>query len=306
VDATAATEFRILMDLAQRNVDEGPKGLAKIPAFLRKMGRYADGGPVERQSTSNLDPRTLEQLKNEGIDPGRLKERTIPASDQPYTAAGLPSLRVMDAPELKNTNTHGFVLSSNRLSDFDKNRAQAQAVFMSPDADKNTLAHEQEHLLARQGLGTSPAINSKFDELMGKKNSGARRQFVKDAIGAAAHLKEKYGIDSGYFDPSMLKQGGTALYEQLASLAGYEAANNVDLTKDPVLRKTLFKNKDVRETYNAITGLRQTRLDARDLPTYTRQPEPTEPGVTDKLKKLMGFADGGPVARQSTDNRRYL
>lgn len=53
VDATAATEFRILMDLAQRNVDEGPKGLAKIPAFLRKMGRYADGGPVERRSTDN-------------------------------------------------------------------------------------------------------------------------------------------------------------------------------------------------------------------------------------------------------------
>jgi hypothetical protein len=53
VDATAATEFRILMDLAQRNVDEGPKGLAKIPAFLRKLGRYSDGGPVEPQFTDN-------------------------------------------------------------------------------------------------------------------------------------------------------------------------------------------------------------------------------------------------------------
>jgi hypothetical protein len=50
VDATAATEFRILMDLAQRNVDEGPKGLAKIPAFFRKMARYTDGGPVERRT----------------------------------------------------------------------------------------------------------------------------------------------------------------------------------------------------------------------------------------------------------------
>ena len=93
------------------------------------------------------------------------------------------------------------------------------------------------------------------------------------------------------------------MYEQLASLAGYEAANNVDLTKDPVLRKTLFSDKDVRETYNAITGLRQTRLDARDLPTYTRQPEP---GITDKLKKLLGFASGGPVERRTDDNRRYL
>ena len=47
VDATAATEFRILMDLAQRNVDKGPTGLAKVPAFFRKLGRYANGGEVE-------------------------------------------------------------------------------------------------------------------------------------------------------------------------------------------------------------------------------------------------------------------
>lgn len=47
VDATAATELQILLDLAQRNVDKGPTGLSKIPAFFRKMGRYADGGEVE-------------------------------------------------------------------------------------------------------------------------------------------------------------------------------------------------------------------------------------------------------------------
>jgi len=47
VDATAATEFQILMELAQRNVDKGPKGLEKIPAFFKKLGRYADGGEVE-------------------------------------------------------------------------------------------------------------------------------------------------------------------------------------------------------------------------------------------------------------------
>jgi hypothetical protein len=49
VDATAATEFRILMDLAQRNVDKGPTGLMKIPAFFRKTAPYgySDGGMAE-------------------------------------------------------------------------------------------------------------------------------------------------------------------------------------------------------------------------------------------------------------------
>jgi len=55
VDATAATEFRILLDLAQRNADKGPQGLAKIPAFFSKIGRYAKGGAVEVKPTS-YDP----------------------------------------------------------------------------------------------------------------------------------------------------------------------------------------------------------------------------------------------------------
>ena len=257
-------------------------------------------------ATGILDPRTLEQLKNEGISPSSLKKRTVPVADQPYTTAGLPSLQVLDVPQLANTNLEGFVLASNRIADYDKNRAQTQAMFLRPNADKNAIAHEQEHLLARTGLGSGAAINRKFDELIGKRGPGLREQFVRDAVNSAGYLKEKYGIADAYFHPSMTKQGGTAMYEQLASLAGYEAANNVDLTKDPVLRKTLFSDKDVRETYNAITGLRQTRLDARDLPTYTRQPEPTGPGITDKLKKLMGFASGGPVERRTDDNRRYL
>jgi len=248
---------------------------------------------------SSLDPRTLEQLREEGFDPESVQKREVPSREQPYTSAGLPSLQVMNTPQLQNTNTLGFVLGSNRISNFDKNRAQSQAVFLSPDSGKNVLAHEQEHLLARQQLGTGVALNNKFDELMGQKNDWARHEFVRNAVGAADYLKTKYGIDDAYFSPSVLRQGGTALYEQLATLAGYEAANNVDLTKDPVLRKTLFKNKDVRETYNAITGLRQTRLDARDLPPYTRQPEtpdPPTPGMIEKLKKLIGYANGGFVA----------
>jgi hypothetical protein len=59
VDATAATEFRILMDLAQRNVDKGPKGLEKIPAFFRKIVPYADGGEVEGE---RLTPQQIERI----------------------------------------------------------------------------------------------------------------------------------------------------------------------------------------------------------------------------------------------------
>jgi hypothetical protein len=119
------------------------------------------------------------------------------------------------------------------------------------------------------------------------------------------HLKEKYGIKSAYLDPEMLKFQEKAgrlpnlLYEQLATLASIEDTQGVDLTKDPVLRKTLFKDQDVRETYNALTGLRMTRLDARDLPPMTRVPEKgseKEAGLTDRIKKMLGFSKGGDVS----------
>lgn len=233
-----------------------------------------------------LDPRTREQLMEEGVSPQMLRRLDIPAAQQPATASGIAALRNYEVPRLLGSGTRGFVLSSNVIEDFPKNQAQTQAAFFSPEAGKDTHAHEYEHLLARQGLGSSVMINKKFDELMGEGGSQARAQFVRAAVEAAPYLKEKYGISNAYFDPRMLRQGGTALYEQLASLAGYEAANGVDLTKDPELRKTLFKDKAVRETYNAITGLRQTRLDARDLPPYTRQPE-VEPkqGMWDRIKR---------------------
>jgi hypothetical protein len=61
VDATAATELQILLELAQRNVDKGPKGLAKIPAFLRKMGRYSEGGEVEYRAKGSPEEGELTQ-----------------------------------------------------------------------------------------------------------------------------------------------------------------------------------------------------------------------------------------------------
>lgn len=179
------------------------------------------------------------------------------------------------------------------------NQTLSDAIFMSPDADAKTAAHEAEHLMARRQLGGASKINTKFDELIGDK--GLRSKFVSAAIAAGPYLTEKYGMESGYFDPKMAKfQGSRApnlLFEQLAELAAIEQTQGVDLTKDPVLRKTLFKDKDVRETYNAITGLRQTRLDPRDLPPYTRQPEPAEPGLAGKLKSMMGFAKGGFIVK---------
>jgi hypothetical protein len=128
------------------------------------------------------------------------------------------------------------------------------------------------------------------------KNSGSKQNLFLDGLKQSLpHLEEKYGIKNGYMNPKFIdSQGKVGLYEIFATLAGAESQLGVDLTKDPELRKTMFKDKDVREAYNAVTGLRQTRLDPRDLPPYTRQPE-NEPGLMDKAKKALGFSKGGSI-----------
>jgi len=210
----------------------------------------------------------------------------------PYNTAGLPGLQLYKNPSLEGTNTGAYMFGGKNT-----NQDMTKAMFVAPAnvGNETTIAHEAEHLLARQNLGHPSKINNKFDELVGDKGA-IRGDVVRAAIAAAPYLEKKYGLDSGYFTEDVYKlQGSKAinlLYEQLADLSALEQKHNVDLTKDPELRKTLFKSQDVREAYNAITGLRQTRLDPRDLPPHTRQPEKKEPNT---VKKKLGFSFGGIV-----------
>lgn len=218
----------------------------------------------------------------------------------PNTAAGLPGLAVQMDPSLLGSNTLGYIRSSNVIADKEKNQARPQTVFVSPENDRgHTVGHEVEHLLARQNTGFSQSTREKFDQLLSDKWSkqvDLRNNFLEGLKESLPYLKEKYGIDDGYMTPEFIKQQGrVGMYEILATLGGAESALGVDLTKDPVLRKTMFKDRNVREAYNAVTGLRQTRLDPRDLPPYTRVEEPVEPGMMGKLKRMMGYAEGGYV-----------
>ena len=265
---------------------------------------YAQGGPVYRAEGSpkegerKLDRETMDMLRRQGTSPASL-QRVAPPVDIGSSAAGLPGLMLFADPRIDQTNAYGYMLDGGNDT---KNRAMAQAMFLNKSRAEDypdTIAHETEHLLARQNLGSAANINSKFDELIGNKGT-SRFNFVRDAVKAAPYLKEKYDLQSSYLDPKMLEYqskfglGKNLLYEQLASLAALEQRHKIDLTKDPELRKTLFSRPDVRETYNALTGLRQTRLDPRDLPPYTRV---AEPGMLDAIKGVFKRAEGGPVYR---------
>jgi hypothetical protein len=77
--------------------------------------------------------------------------------------------------------------------------------------------------------------------------------------------------------------------EILADLNSYEMDRRIDVTKDPVLRKQLFKNDErLIEAYRSVAPNRADRLDAKDLPPYTSQYVEPEPWYANTLRSL-GF-----------------
>lgn len=174
-----------------------------------------------------------------------------------------------------------------------------------------TKAHEMEHALAAQGRGAGSKLNPMWDDMVGKEGA-QRAEIVKRLVEHAPYLNKQWGLPSthvegGYFSPGVLKRPDARnfLYEQMATLSALEQGKNKRFVEDPYVRKNILRTPAERETYEALTGLRQTRMDARDLPPYTRQPGSTDlpeekskdESFTTKLRQLLGFANGGMVEK---------
>lgn len=242
-----------------------------------------------------LDPITLDLLRQEGLL-GVVDRTPVPTpKDMPMSSFGLPNLQIHKDSSL--APGAGYVLTpaeKTKAEQFYKVHRQTPTIFLEPNltADKAAIAHESEHLLARSQLGRPSEINTIFDALVDnpKQGKAIRSTFVKDAAKAYPYLKEKYGLDSMYFEPKMLAIQGprepNLAYEMMADLVGIEAKTGTDITKDPYLRKNLFKDRETREIFNALTGLRQTRLDAKDLSPHTRQKE-TGSGLLSDIKEKL-------------------
>lgn len=209
----------------------------------------------------------------------------------PYTLFALPDAKVVATPYLNGTGTGGYVVDQG-WGNSGGGKREAMFVKMFEPTRKgqgfrvkpHTVAHEAEHLMARRAFGFSSSINGRWDEILNDKydrydnpSPQTRAQFTEQMGGLMDYMEEKYGSTSGYFSPRYIAkhEPGALLYEQLAEMAAIEVVQGVDLTKDPVLSQTVFKDKKIREAYRALTGLRQSRLDAKDLRPHTAYDEKT-------------------------------
>ena len=225
------------------------------------------------------------------------KLRAMGAAGAPYTQAGAPGLKGEYVGPAVLPGVSGATVRGQGAPDIGAAHESA-VVYDEQDPTLGiTRAHEMEHVLANQGLGSSAALNTKWDELIGKGDA-SRAEIAKRLVAAGPYLQKKWGLDApsakaGYFSPLLLRQKDPHNYvnEQLATLSALEQLTNKRLVDDPYMRANVFKTPGERETYDAVTGLRQTRMDPRDLPPYTRQPE--NPGgiatlLPTSLQQLFG------------------
>lgn len=245
---------------------------------------------MTRDEWNRLPPKLKESLVQSGLSPDSLSPKI--AGKTPYTRAGVPSLKGERSMPDMSANLGGVTISEG----FDDSEAVPTSTnsfiaynpanMKGEDADM-IRAHEMEHALDLQGGGQKIGVNERWDKLRNINEDAGKYAMVKRLASALPHLQKEWGLPkgmmSGYFNEDAIEKSrnpGLYLSEMFATLSALEQARNRRLTDDPYMQKHVFKTPGERETYNAVTGLRQTRLDAKDLPPYTRQPERQDSSAT--------------------------
>jgi hypothetical protein len=157
------------------------------------------------------------------------------------------------------------------------------------------LAHESEHILEQraskrynkkqpvfdfflEALQTTVPGSKKVNWSGSNEGSKLYRNFFNAANSDKKVAERLYDLGLspyvGYIGEDLKRN---SMREILASLSGFETASNVDITQDPVLRKELFQDsEELIQAYKAVTGLRQERLDAKDIAPYTSTMPPVK------------------------------
>jgi hypothetical protein len=203
---------------------------------------------------------------------------------------------------------------------------------LTPGTREITTLHELEHsmdvkggdILGRPEIGTMDN-NYRAYHLLGK-DWAPIRDTVKNMVDNKEKIEKFFGrpIDDAYFRKgsynNLKKSNDTeALFsEQLATLSALEQATGKFLTHDPEMRQ-LFPNYQMMAVYDALTGPRQTRMDAKDLPphlpvpSYTYSKNPVERFLiksitgeneygTQKQPIPIKRADGSPMGGENVDH----
>jgi len=250
-------------------------------AWIGKPVRRANGSPETAEEVETMEQKATQGGYGNTIPPTRSAQQL-----QAYMESMNPTVQVSERP--MEPGLLGYVQSDKILRNMGAPNVLHINTEQSPGNAEITKLHELEHALDVRGGDIKGRPDVRYSDntmrayyLMDNK-WGPISQTVQNMVNNKEKLEKFFGrpIESGYFHPESLKNliavgNETALFkEQLATLSALEQVTGKSLTRDSEMRQ-LFPNTRMMAVYDALTGPRQTRLDARDLPPHTPQPSYT-------------------------------
>lgn len=205
VDASAAQDFQVLLELAQRHAGQGPTGLAKIPAFFSRLKGYADGGEVEPT------PEELERASRpafltpkSGIGrkistkPGEIEAAALQGvSEMPYNLFGAPVDLVTLAMRPFGYQNPSPVMGSDWI------KGQMTRLGVRPEPPTQPTQRAAYELAQLGSSAINPAAPVRGAVAAGKAGTRAAREMLSDfqtynqqlsAPGASYAVKPKGGV----------------------------------------------------------------------------------------------------------------
>ena len=278
-----------------------------------KKLKFADGGEVEDPQMMADKTTELQGYKTtqpEGT--GTVRGPDVPASRSAKELAAY--IQAMNPAVKTETVNLGFGTRGNMVpSSPDTLNLNFR---LTPGEREITTLHELEHSMDARGGDIYG--RPKFAKLGGMDNNYRAyslmgedwrpiAETVKNMVDNREKLEKFFGrpVDNAYFQKesydALKKRGGTeAMFsEQLASLSALEQTTGKFLTQDPEMRQ-LFPSTKMMAVYDALTGPRQTRMDARDLPPHTPVPSYTyeqNPAMRFIKKSMTGENEYGSPRR---------
>jgi len=140
-----------------------------------------------------------------------------------------------------------------------------------PGTTADVLSHELAHVgqvltskpgedISKQYLRMANEAGMSFSDRFNKPSDITN--FDRTLNDSIDYINKTYGTTAGTY----LGNPKAPLFEKLTDLAAIEMQTGKDLTQDPVLKETLFKDPKAVAMYNTMTIPRMSRLDPRDLP----------------------------------------
>jgi hypothetical protein len=316
----SADQYQSMADAARK--DAARRGMALAVAanpeqFGLSMNKFfAEGGEVEGMEDPQMMADKTTELQGfttrqpDGTD--KLWGPDVPVS---RSAKELKAYTESMNPAVK-TFTGGLGMGTRGYIYADEPDIINLNTALTPGEREITLLHELEHSMDARGGDIYGRPN--FAKMGGMDNNhrayalmGDRWNSIEDTVKNMVDNREKlekfFGrpLDNSYFRKdsydNLNKVGKTkAMFsEQLASLSALEQTTGKFLTQDPEMRE-LFPNTRMMAVYDALTGPRQTRMDARDLPPHTPVPSYTyqqNPALRFIQKSLTGENEYGTSYR---------